>query len=436
MPKGNSSALAKFRVQLRNYSILMASLNTIKNWFKSGLKPNQAQFWETWDSFWHKDDRIPVAQIDGVDALLDQKANKSNVDNHLVDAQAHAAIFAQKEDMSKKGQANGYAPLNQAQKIASQYLEIINDLTTGGSTNLLSAAMGKQLQTQLAGIQTLLQSNDMNMDNVQELVDAIKSIQYSLSAILVNDLTSGGVTKALTAEMGKYLSDNKVNKSLIITINGTSFDLSANRSWNITTSGVPYSGATGPVDLGAFDLLVNGILIGARNGWHNTFMGYNAGQNSTSNTNENVGVGALALFNCNSIQNTGVGNRVLYSCIGFGNVGVGNDSLLALTSGNNNVGIGANTSVPSPTGNNQLNIGGWIYGKDGRIMINGTLDDGVNHLQVNGSLKATQFRLSALNTAPASATAAGTPGEIRVTSGFIYVCIATNTWVRSALTTF
>lgn len=42
----------------------------------------------------------------------------------------------------------------------------------------------------------------------------------------------------------------------------------------------------------------------------------------------------------------------------------------------------------------------------------------------------------ALDTAPATATSAGTTGEIRVTSTHIYVCIATNTWVRSALTTW
>ena len=50
------------------------------------------------------------------------------------------------------------------------------------------------------------------------------------------------------------------------------------------------------------------------------------------------------------------------------------------------------------------------------------------------AMSATQFNVSALNTAPASATSAGTTGEIRVTSTHIYVCIATNTWVRSALT--
>ena len=53
----------------------MVSLNTIKNWFKTGLKPTQEQFWDTWDSFWHKNENIPVDKIDGIDNLLNQKAN-------------------------------------------------------------------------------------------------------------------------------------------------------------------------------------------------------------------------------------------------------------------------------------------------------------------------------------------------------------------------
>jgi hypothetical protein len=39
------------------------------------------------------------------------------------------------------------------------------------------------------------------------LVDAIENVQTSLNTILVNDLTTGGTTKALTAEMGKTLKD-------------------------------------------------------------------------------------------------------------------------------------------------------------------------------------------------------------------------------------
>ena len=55
------------------------------------------------------------------------------------------------------------------------------------------------------------------------------------------------------------------------------------------------------------------------------------------------------------------------------------------------------------------------------------------NLDVNGTAEAQEFKVSDLNTAPASATAPGTKGEIRITAGDIYVCIATDTWVRTPL---
>ena len=44
--------------------------------------------------------------------------------------------------------------------------------------------------------------------------------------------------------------------------------------------------------------------------------------------------------------------------------------------------------------------------------------------------------LAALGTAPASATAAGTAGQIVIDAGHIYVCTATNTWKGAAITTW
>ena len=72
----------------------------------------------------------------------------------------------------------------------------------------------------------------------------------------------------------------------------------------------------------------------------------------------------------------------------------------------------------------------------GRILANTTTDNTVDQLQVNGSILSTQFKLSALNTAPASATAAGTLGEIRIDANYIYICTATNTWKRVAIATW
>jgi hypothetical protein len=56
-------------------------------------------------------------------------------------------------------------------------------------------------------------------------------------------------------------------------------------------------------------------------------------------------------------------------------------------------------------------------------------------LTVDGALTAGTLKLPAGN-APASATAAGVQGQIAWASGFVYVCVATNTWQRAALATW
>ena len=70
-----------------------------------------------------------------------------------------------------------------------------------------------------------------------------------------------------------------------------------------------------------------------------------------------------------------------------------------------------------------------------KLTVNGTTLIKDNTV-VEGNVTAEKFFVSALNTAPASAVATGTTGEIRITSDYIYVCIATNTWVRSPLATW
>ena len=72
-----------------------------------------------------------------------------------------------------------------------------------------------KLNNKILAIQTLLSSDNVNLDTVQELVDAIETLQLSFSTILVDDLVTGGTTKALTAQQGVVL------KGLIDTINST-----------------------------------------------------------------------------------------------------------------------------------------------------------------------------------------------------------------------
>ncbi|EGV44336.1 hypothetical protein BZARG_798 [Bizionia argentinensis JUB59] len=109
----------------------MANLSTIKNWFKTGLKPTQAQFWATWDSFRHKDDAIPLASIDGLEDDLDGKVDKisgfglSEENFTALEAlqiQSNKSDILNKQDNADKGQVNGYASLDASGKVPSSEL--------------------------------------------------------------------------------------------------------------------------------------------------------------------------------------------------------------------------------------------------------------------------------------------------------------------------
>lgn len=67
----------------------MATLSEIKEWFRTGLKPTQIQFWATWDSFWHKDTPIPQSAIENLENTLINKADTASLEGHINDPDAH-----------------------------------------------------------------------------------------------------------------------------------------------------------------------------------------------------------------------------------------------------------------------------------------------------------------------------------------------------------
>lgn len=64
-------------------------INEILNWFKTGLKPTQQQFENSWRSFWHKDEIIPQNKIGNLQESLDTKAD-DNITLSLKDVLGNA----------------------------------------------------------------------------------------------------------------------------------------------------------------------------------------------------------------------------------------------------------------------------------------------------------------------------------------------------------
>lgn len=80
------------------------------------------------------------------------------------------------------------------------------------------------------------------------------------------------------------------------------------------------------------------------------------------------------------------------------------------------------------------------YAEEMRLIQGGNLGLGVTapteKLVVSGNTLSDSYNLISLNTAPATTSSTGTLGEIRYTSTHMYLCTATDTWKRVALSTW
>ena len=219
----------------------------------------------------------------------------------------------------------------------------------------------------------------------------------------VGTVTSVGITEsaaALTITGSPVTTSGNIN----IGFAGTSGQYVAGDgslvSFPSLTGYVPYTGATGAVNLGAYDLTVNGLTIGKGNsslsnntalgyqtlfhittGNNNTAVGYQAAHN-TSTAAYNVAVGQSAMFtNTTGGLNTAIGvNALLLNTTGGSNVVVGLDGLQHNTTGSSNTAIGYNAgshitggSTPNTTASSSVYIG-----RDSKAKVDG----GVNEIVI------------------------------------------------------
>lgn len=187
----------------------------------------------------------------------------------------------------------------------------------------------------------------INRTKITNSTDSVLSTNTTGEIIPVNLATT--YLKSATA------TSTYVPKTLTITINGVTQDLSANRTFTVT-SGTTFSS----------DLSVNGLTIGRGPGnvAGNTALGSAALFSNTTGSN-NIGIGDVGggLITTGS-NNIGLGFRSLGSSggravTGNNNIGIGNQAAANVGTGGTNIGIGASAIGNTATGlNNNIGIGG------------------------------------------------------------------------------
>jgi hypothetical protein len=179
---------------------------------------------------------------------------------------------------------------------------------------------------------------------------------------------TGTVTSVGLSRDGDALSvtGSPITTSGTINIGFTGTNLQyINGAGNLTTfpsltGYVPYIGATGPVDLGAYDLTVNELTIGKGTSAlsNNTALGHQALFHITTG-NYNTGVGHEALHNTTTgAYNTALGQSALFTNTTGGlNTAIGVNALLSNTTGGSNVVIGLDAMQHNTTGSSNTALG-------------------------------------------------------------------------------
>jgi hypothetical protein len=166
-----------------------------------------------------------------------------------------------------------------------------------------------------------------------------------------------------------------------------------------------------------------------------------------------IGDGSLMYTNPNStttgVLNVGVGHNTLKAnTIGARNTALGSFAGSLLTTGNNNISLGYQAGTLLTTGDYNIDIGHVGVAGEGNTI---RIGDGnqtktfISGIRGVGSLTGTQSvvidangQMGTLSTAgrfvtvPVTATTGCTTGDFSADASYIYVCIATNSWRRSA----
>ena len=299
------------------------------------------------------------------------------------------------------GQGYGSASTFTATNIAGGASGSIPYQTGSGATSLLAKGTDGQILTLASGIPSWAAAPVTGVTSASSPL-SISSNALSLGTVPV---ANGGTGLSTTPSNGQIDIGNGTGFSRTTLTAGTGISIT-NGSGAITiassgTAGVPYSGANQAVDLGAYDLTVNGLTIGKgkkdagtayqynsafgvsalgsfSGGTKNTALGYNA-LSSVTSTDQNIAIGAYAMGSTTDYfqQSVAVGNQSLQfnkgsfnTALGSGAlsgtsltsaatylVGVGALALMNNTSGQNNTAVGSYALSTNTTGNNNTALG-------------------------------------------------------------------------------
>ena len=176
----------------------MTAITILKQWFANFKKPTQEHFWAWIDSFWHKSEKIPMANIEGLESLVEGTASAEQLRNHLTDTHAHKEVLDKKVDKvaGKKLSTEDFTTELRRKLEALEQVDISGLLPKGGYTGT-----AQDLKKLIDNLTRILQSPDTELDELREIVAYIKQNKHILSTLGISNIA--GLEDALAAKADK-----------------------------------------------------------------------------------------------------------------------------------------------------------------------------------------------------------------------------------------
>ena len=118
----------------------MTEKNILQNWFVTGAKPTQEQFWAWQESYWHKSESIPTEKILGLSEVLANKADaemlqhKANLDTSNL---TNEYVLAWKKALGVGELPTNLATIDEGSKIGSVYTKTkVDELLENSGKNI------------------------------------------------------------------------------------------------------------------------------------------------------------------------------------------------------------------------------------------------------------------------------------------------------------
>jgi len=195
-------------------------LHIIFSWFETGDFPTETQFKETFSSFHHKDSLIPMESIEGFEEIFQLFASAEAFQAHLTDSRAHSGYLAllnasnltttHVNDWKSKLGISNVATVDSSDQLGNVYTKI----QVNGFVDELKDA-DKNLASEIGNIKKILLSNDLSLDELQEITDYIKENREQIE-LLKEDIIRSNYDDKINlvgsySDWGAILYQNKFN---------------------------------------------------------------------------------------------------------------------------------------------------------------------------------------------------------------------------------